>query len=186
MSGPVAIPPYGRGWSCPWGADGAHPSAAVMRDGVLICTGLPFPQAEGLFKAADGQDRPATAPARDEPRGGPSRPRRRPRPGRPQRRCRPVARDHVAWPDGSGCGGAHCAATYVDVGKKVWWAKVKLKSSPSGWVNMNTAEFNGVDLLARRERHSPREARVCGGWSPSERLHGRGNIGCDRVSVTLM
>jgi hypothetical protein len=40
------------------------------------------------------------------------------------------------WPDGSGCGGAHCAATYLDLGKKVWWAEVKLKSGRSGWVDM--------------------------------------------------
>ena len=38
-------------------------------------------------------------------------------------------------PDGQGCGGADCAATYVDLGKKVWWAEVKLKSGLSGWVN---------------------------------------------------
>jgi hypothetical protein len=53
------------------------------------------------------------------------------------------------WPDGSGCGGAHCAATYLDLGNKVWWAQVKLKSGFTGWVNMNYAEFDGVDLLAR-------------------------------------
>ena len=52
------------------------------------------------------------------------------------------------WPDGSGCGGAHCAATYADLGNKVWWAQVKLKSGSAGWVNMNDAEFDGVDLLA--------------------------------------
>jgi hypothetical protein len=51
------------------------------------------------------------------------------------------------WPDGSGCGGAHCAATYVDLGKKVWWAEVKLKTGQKGWVNMNQAEFDGVDVL---------------------------------------
>jgi hypothetical protein len=54
------------------------------------------------------------------------------------------------WPDGSGCGGTHCAATYVDLGNKVWWAQVKLKSGSTGWVNMNQAKFDGVDLLARR------------------------------------
>jgi hypothetical protein len=52
------------------------------------------------------------------------------------------------WPDGSGCGGTHCAATYVEMGEKVWWAEVKLKSGRSGWVNMNAAVFDGVDLLA--------------------------------------
>jgi hypothetical protein len=52
------------------------------------------------------------------------------------------------WPDGSGCGGAHCAATYVDMGEKVWWAEVKLNSGRSGWVNMDAALFDGVDSLA--------------------------------------
>ena len=52
------------------------------------------------------------------------------------------------WPDGSGCGGTHCAATYVDLGKKVWWAKVKTKSGIVGWVDMTKSEFSGVDTLA--------------------------------------
>ncbi len=52
------------------------------------------------------------------------------------------------WPDGQGCGGAHCAATYLDLGKKVWWAEVRLKSGRNGWVNMDTAHFTGVDSLA--------------------------------------
>ena len=52
------------------------------------------------------------------------------------------------WPDGSGCGGTHCAATYVDLGNKVWWAKVKMKSGAFGWVNMSEAEFSGIDILA--------------------------------------
>jgi len=51
------------------------------------------------------------------------------------------------WPDGGGCGGAHCAATYVDLGNKVWWAQVKLKSGRMGWVNMEDAAFDGVDSL---------------------------------------
>jgi hypothetical protein len=34
------------------------------------------------------------------------------------------------------------------MGEKVWWAEVKLKSGRSGWVNMDTAVFDGVDLLA--------------------------------------
>lgn len=45
------------------------------------------------------------------------------------------------WPDGSGCGGEHCAATYTDLGKNVWWAEVKLRSGHTGWVNMNDAVF---------------------------------------------
>ncbi|HKW96135.1 MAG TPA: hypothetical protein VJN43_00305 [Bryobacteraceae bacterium] len=52
------------------------------------------------------------------------------------------------WPDGQGCGGAHCAATYVDLGRKIWWAEVKPGAGRTGWVNMNEAEFDGVDLLA--------------------------------------
>lgn len=51
------------------------------------------------------------------------------------------------WPDGTGCGGDHCAATYVNLGKKIWWAQVKLKSGRTGWVNMETAKFDGVDAL---------------------------------------
>lgn len=52
------------------------------------------------------------------------------------------------WPDGSGCGGDHCAATYVDLGKTVWWAELRLPSGRVGWVDMNASEFDGVDLLA--------------------------------------
>ena len=52
------------------------------------------------------------------------------------------------WPDGTGCGNAHCAATYVDLGKHVWWAQVKLASGRMGWVEMDHAEFDGTDLLA--------------------------------------
>ena len=52
------------------------------------------------------------------------------------------------WPDGSGCGGDHCSATYVDMGKKSWWAQIKLQSGRMGWVNMNEAEFDGLDQLA--------------------------------------
>jgi hypothetical protein len=54
------------------------------------------------------------------------------------------------WPDGQGCGGAHCAATYLDLGEKVWWAEVKLQSGRLAWVKMDTAydDFDGVNLLA--------------------------------------
>ena len=51
------------------------------------------------------------------------------------------------WPDGQGCGGEHCAATYVDLGRKEWWAQIKLQSGRTGWVNMNVAQFDGVDML---------------------------------------
>jgi hypothetical protein len=54
------------------------------------------------------------------------------------------------WPDGQGCSGTHCAATYVDLGKKEWWAKVKLQSGRTGWVEMNQATFDGVSLLGSR------------------------------------
>ena len=44
------------------------------------------------------------------------------------------------WPDGSGCGGTHCAATYADLGRKSWWAQVKLESGRRGWVEMNSGQ----------------------------------------------
>src|SRR5215831_14414373 len=43
------------------------------------------------------------------------------------------------------CGGKHCEGTYVDAGKKMWWAKVKLKSGRTGWVDMYHAKFGNVD-----------------------------------------
>jgi hypothetical protein len=43
------------------------------------------------------------------------------------------------WPDGTGCGGAYCAATYMDLGRKSWWTEVKLKSGRTGWVEMDLA-----------------------------------------------
>ncbi|MEI9814866.1 MAG: hypothetical protein WDO18_20485 [Acidobacteriota bacterium] len=52
------------------------------------------------------------------------------------------------WPDGTGCGNAHCAATYVDLGKKIWWAQVKLKSGVTMWIEMDAEAFAGVYLLA--------------------------------------
>jgi len=53
------------------------------------------------------------------------------------------------WPEGGGCGSTHCAATYLDLGKKVWWAEIKLNSGRTGWVNMNEAEFDGTCAIAR-------------------------------------
>jgi hypothetical protein len=53
------------------------------------------------------------------------------------------------WPNNQGCNGSSCAATYVDLGDKVWWAQVKLKSGRTGWVNMDKAAFDGVDMLAK-------------------------------------
>jgi hypothetical protein len=51
------------------------------------------------------------------------------------------------WPNGQGCGGTHCAATYIDLGTKAWWAKVKLKAGRVGWIDMTHADFDGIDLL---------------------------------------
>ena len=45
------------------------------------------------------------------------------------------------WPDGTGCGGAHCAATYTDPGRKLWWAEVKIESGRTGWVEMDLAQM---------------------------------------------
>jgi len=55
------------------------------------------------------------------------------------------------WPDGTGCGGAHCAATYVDLGNKVWWAQIKLLSGLTGWVNMEQTRVNGLYMLGAAE-----------------------------------
>lgn len=63
------------------------------------------------------------------------------------------------WPDGSGCLGTDCAGAYLDLGEKIWWAKVKMSSGVVGWVNMNQAEFDGVDRFALAvpdSRHRPR------------------------------
>jgi hypothetical protein len=46
------------------------------------------------------------------------------------------------WPDGMGCGGDHCAATYVDLGRKVWWVQVKLASGRMGWLTTEGADFD--------------------------------------------
>jgi hypothetical protein len=52
--------------------------------------------------------------------------------------------------DGTPCRDASCSATYIDMGKHSWWAQVKLSSGRMGWVEMDKAEFDGVDLLAGR------------------------------------
>jgi len=44
-------------------------------------------------------------------------------------------------PDGTGCGGTHCAATYMDLGRKLWWVNVKLKSGQTGWVEMDLSQI---------------------------------------------
>ena len=58
----------------------------------------------------------------------------------------------VKWPDGSGCGGDRCAATYPDLGEKAWWAKVKLSSGAMGWVDMDRADFAGSCLLSNASK----------------------------------
>ncbi len=45
------------------------------------------------------------------------------------------------WPDGTGCGGAHCAATYVNLGKKSWWVEVKLTSGAACWVEIDLGQM---------------------------------------------
>jgi hypothetical protein len=45
------------------------------------------------------------------------------------------------WPDGSGCGSEHCAATYTDLGTKKWWVQVKLHSGKMAWVDADLAAF---------------------------------------------
>lgn len=59
------------------------------------------------------------------------------------------------WPDGTGCGGAHCAATCLDLGKKTWWAELRLESGATAWVDMGNASFDGVDILAPAELLDP-------------------------------
>ena len=44
------------------------------------------------------------------------------------------------WPDGTGCGGAHCAATYTHLGKKSWWVNVKIGPGRIGWAEMDLAQ----------------------------------------------
>jgi hypothetical protein len=57
---------------------------------------------------------------------------------------------YARQPNGKGCTGDDCTATQLDMGKKEWWAKIRLKSGQTGWVNMDsaTADFDGVDLLS--------------------------------------
>ncbi len=59
------------------------------------------------------------------------------------------------WPDGTGCGGAHCAATYLDLGEKTWWAELKRKSGETVWVKAEAALFQGTDYVARPDDIAP-------------------------------
>lgn len=56
------------------------------------------------------------------------------------------------WPNGQGCGGTHCAATYVDPGDKVWWVQVKLDSGQTGWVDMEQTRVGGIYTLLAPKR----------------------------------
>lgn len=51
------------------------------------------------------------------------------------------------WPNGAGCRGANCAGTYLDRGRKAWWAQVKLTSGTLGWVDMIRSDFAGTCAL---------------------------------------
>ena len=68
--------------------------------------------------------------------------------------------------DGPRCSDSSCSASYIDMGVKTWWAEVKLPSGRIGWVNMNQADFDGIDQLAsvlpslavlRRQNHPATE-----------------------------
>jgi len=58
------------------------------------------------------------------------------------------------WPDGAGCHGASCRATYLDLGEHIWWAEVKLASGKIGWVNMNENDFDGTCSLKQPGHHA--------------------------------
>lgn len=45
------------------------------------------------------------------------------------------------WPDGGGCGGDHCRARLVDVGRHVRRAQVRLGSGVTGWVDFGPGAF---------------------------------------------
>ena len=54
----------------------------------------------------------------------------------------------TTWPDHSGCGDStHCKATYIDLGTKEWWAKIRMARNKVGWVNMETSDFKGACAL---------------------------------------
>ena len=52
---------------------------------------------------------------------------------------------HFSKSEDGFCGRQDCEGSYIDPGKKVWWAKVKLKSGRTGWVDMYHAKFGNVD-----------------------------------------
>ncbi len=54
---------------------------------------------------------------------------------------------NAKWPDGTGCGGTHCGATYVDLGQNSWWAELRLKSGVTAWVDMEDFPFSGVSRM---------------------------------------
>jgi hypothetical protein len=94
-------------------------------------------------------------------------------------------------PDGNGGCQDDCAGVYVDLGEKVWWAKVKMRSGVVGWVNMEKASFGGVDLLtlvapdslpARRIGHSPLAQSLTAPLVSASRVHHRLQGNCYWVS----
>jgi hypothetical protein len=68
------------------------------------------------------------------------------------------------WPNGMGCGGAHCAATYQDLGEKTWWARVQQQSGRTGWVDMTGAvfEIGPLDHENQRSRFDAAQAAMNG------------------------
>jgi len=56
------------------------------------------------------------------------------------------------WPDGSGCGGEHCAATYVDMGSKKWWVQAKLRSGKMAWVDADFSAFEGMCGICKQSK----------------------------------
>ena len=52
---------------------------------------------------------------------------------------------HFSKSEDGFCGSRDCEGTYVNPGKKEWWAKLKFKSGRTGWVDMNPFKFSNVD-----------------------------------------
>jgi hypothetical protein len=47
------------------------------------------------------------------------------------------------WPDGAGCQRTYCKATYLDLGRHVWWAKIRMASNKFGWAEVRDGNFSG-------------------------------------------
>ncbi len=50
----------------------------------------------------------------------------------------------ATYPDGSGCSRSNCEGTYLDLGQRAWWAKIKLASGAMGWIDMDDSEMDGI------------------------------------------